>query len=500
MVLPRSTFFKALVAAKPSSIAIATPSTTYTYSELLRSVASVQKSLESVKSGDRVAILCEKGIGYAAAFLGIWAAGGVAVPVCTSHPVPEIMYTLSDSGSKILIYSKKFEQQQGELQKKITELRTIDVDKTEHGSEPELAKEEFDHNSNALFIYTSGTTGQPKGAIHTHKSTQAQMSSLKEAWKYSSDDRLLHVLPLHHIHGIVNAFLTPLYAQGTVEFADEKFDAQTVWSRLSQTTDPITLFMAVPTIYTKLLASVPASTKLDGVRLCVSGSAALPSSVKDKWHALTGHTLLERYGMTEIGMGLSCGLADSDRLDSSVGWPMPGISAKLVSEDGSEVTEPDVTGEIWIAGDHLFKEYHGRPEQTASEIVVDGGTRWFKTGDVALKNVRGAYFIQGRSSVDIIKSGGYKISALEIERDLLTLPYVKECAVIGIKDEEWGQRVAALIVPSENEEVTLTRVRNDLKKQIASYKVPTIVRTVSELKRNAMGKINKKELVRDFEL
>ena len=121
MVLPRSTFFKALVAAKPSSIAIATPSTTYTYSELLRSVASVQKSLESVKSGDRVAILCEKGIGYAAAFLGIWAAGGVAVPVCTSHPVPEIMYTLSDSGSKILIYSKKFEPQQGELQKKITE-------------------------------------------------------------------------------------------------------------------------------------------------------------------------------------------------------------------------------------------------------------------------------------------------------------------------------------------------------------------------------------------
>ena len=252
--------------------------------------------------------------------------------------------------------------------------------------------------------------------------------------------------------------------------------------------------MAVPTIYTRLLSSVPEDAKLDNVRLCISGSAALPSNVKQAWKEKTGHVLLERYGMTEIGMGLSCGLKVEERIDSSVGWPMPGIEAKLVDQ-GQEVTQPDTPGEIYIKGDQLFKEYHNRPEQTQKEM--ENG--WFKTGDIAIRNKDGAYFIQGRNSVDIIKSGGYKISALEIERDLLHLDYVKECAVLGVKDDEWGQRVAALIVPKDGEEVTLERVRADLKKSIAAYKVPTIVKSVTELERNAMGKINKKELVKVFQ-
>lgn len=509
MPLPKSSFFKALAAASGSSPAIVGPSlgTTTTFAELLGHVTSVQASLQSLKSEDRVAILVDKSIAYPAAFLGVWAAGGIAVPVCTSHPVPEMQYTLQDSGSKVLIISKAFSSKGSQLLQKIPGLKLIHVEELlskKATAKAQLSPDSFDDNKGALIIYTSGTTGKPKGAIHTHKSTIAQLSSLKEAWKYSPQDRLLHVLPLHHIHGIVNALLTPLYAGGCVEFADEKFSTNHVWKRLISGTDPITLFMAVPTIYNKLLADLPTGdTKLKNVRLCVSGSAALPTSVKRKWRDQTGHVLLERYGMTEIGMGLSCGLDEKDRLDSSVGWPLPGIKAKLVDQDSrKEITEYDVPGEIWIAGDQLFKEYHNRQEQTAKEIVEEGQTRWFKTGDIALRSGKhnGAYFIQGRSSVDIVKSGGYKISALEVERDVLQLPYVKECAILGVKDEEWGQRVGAIIALNDDKrDLTVKELRNDLKKQVASYKVPTLLRLLKEIPKNAMGKVNKKELISQFE-
>ncbi|CCG82832.1 putative Peroxisomal AMP binding enzyme [Taphrina deformans PYCC 5710] len=510
MPLPKSNFFKALLAAKPNSPAIVGPgqNATTTYADLLRHVNSVQESLKAIRSEDRVAILVDKGLGYPAAFLGVWAAGGIAVPVCTSHPTPEMLYTLQDSGSKVLIVSERFAKRGSELQQKIPKLQLIHVENVlDSGSkdQPRLSDGQFDENTGALIIYTSGTTGQPKGAVHTHKSTVAQVTSLKEAWKYGPEDRLLHVLPLHHIHGIVNALLTPLYSASCVEFAPEKFDAEGVWQRLLSSTNPITLFMAVPTIYTKLLSAVPkGDVKLKDVRLCVSGSAALPTSVKKSWKEHTGHVLLERYGMTEIGMGLSCGMAEEDRLDSSVGWPLPGIRAKLVDEETHrEIGGDDVPGEIWISGDNLFREYLNKKAQTEKEIVHEQGVRWFKTGDIALrsKDHRGAYFIQGRSSVDIIKSGGYKISALEVERDILHLPFVKEAAVMGVKDDEWGQRVAALIVPAEGHEgLTLKELREALKEEIAGYKVPTLMKVLRDgIPRNAMGKVNKKELVKEFD-
>lgn len=503
MSIPASKFFKALVSAKGSDPAIVGPAenSTTSYSDLLRHVVAIQGSLKSIKPEDRVAILVEKGPGYPAAFLGSWAAGGIAVPLCTTHPVPEMLYTLQDSGSKALIVSKGYASRGLELQKEISDIQLIhieDVLQDAASTEIKLSDSPFDETHGALIIYTSGTTGKPKGAVHTHKSTTAQLSSLKTAWRYDAHDRLLHVLPLHHIHGIVNALLTPLYAGGCVEFAAEKFNAAHVWHRMLSQTDPITLFMAVPTIYSKLLAEVPkGETQLHSVRLCVSGSAALPTSIKGKWEECTGHVLLERYGMTEVGMGLSCGMETEDRLDSSVGWPMPGVTAKLVDQDTQkEITEYDVAGEIWLSGDNIFKEYLNRPDQTAKEIVQEesSGTRWFKTGDVALRSQahKGAYYIQGRSSVDIIKSGGYKISALEVERDILQLPFIKEVAVLGVKDEEWGQRVAALVTPEAgHENLTLKQLRDALKKEIASYKVPTLMKLMKNgIPRNAMGKVS----------
>jgi acyl-CoA synthetase (AMP-forming)/AMP-acid ligase II len=295
----------------------------------------------------------------------------------------------------------------------------------------------------------------------------AQAQSLVQAWEYSPNDHLLHVLPLHHIHGTVNAILAPLFAGSTIEFMFP-FNATTVWERLAAPFTPIqnqetlrqkiTFFTAVPTIYNRLLSAHPdlptavqETSKLAispaNLRLNISGSAALPTPTKSAWASLSGgNILLERYGMTEVGMALSCGLAPADRVDGGVGWPLPGVEARLVDMDNHEVIPLDEEGgadggreregEIQLRGPTVFSEYWANQKATKEEFVDggDGRGRWFKTGDVAVRRtVEGAgvsaqewargpmYFIRGRKSVDIIKTGGEKVSALEVERELLSL-------------------------------------------------------------------------------
>ena len=295
----------------------------------------------------------------------------------------------------------------------------------------------------------------------------AQSRSLLKAWDYTPRDHLLHVLPLHHIHGTINALMTALFAGSTIEFMFP-FNADALWERLAtpfllkdqqqgHSKKPITFLTAVPTIYNRLLSShsslSPPIAKASkeailpkNLRLNISGSAALPTPTKSAWADLSGgNVLLERYGMTEIGMGLSCGLDFRDRVDGSVGWPLPLVEARLVDTEIQEVIKVgeeidrdgrEREGEIQIRGPTVFKEYWRNPEATSEEFLEgeDGQGRWFKTGDVATrKHVDGAgqsgqewakgpmYFIRGRKSVDIIKSGGEKVSALEIERELLSL-------------------------------------------------------------------------------
>lgn len=295
----------------------------------------------------------------------------------------------------------------------------------------------------------------------------AQSQSLLKAWNYNPTDHLLHVLPLHHIHGTINALMTPLFAGSTIEFMFP-FNADALWGRLAapflpkdqqqdNSKEPITFLTAVPTIYNRLLsthAKLPSSVSEASkeailpkhLRLNISGSAALPTPTKTAWADLSGgNILLERYGMTEIGMGLSCGLDFRDRVDGSVGWPLPFVEARLVDTETNAIIEPGGEldkdgrvreGEIQIRGPTVFKEYWRNPKATSEEFVEgeDGKGRWFKTGDVATrKHIDGAgqsdqewargpmYFIRGRKNVDIIKSGGEKVSALEIERELLSL-------------------------------------------------------------------------------
>ena len=370
-----------------------------------------------------------------------------------------------------------------------------------------------------------------------------------EAWDYKPDDLLLHVLPLHHIHGTVNALLTPLFAGSAIEFLFP-FNANAVWKRIIASLhsdggepkkDQITFFTAVPTVYSRLLAShkelspeaqeagsKSASTK--NMRLSISGSAALPTPVKRAWKDLThggsdsGTVLLERYGMTEVGMALSCGLDESDRIDGSVGWPLPSVQARLVDVDTHAVIEPgqevdpatgkERLGEIQLRGPTIFKEYWRNPEATAGTFVDgdDGKGSWFKTGDVAVRRevpnakkgqswMQGpAYFIQGRQSADIIKTGGEKVSALEIERELLSLPEVSEAAVVSVPSGKWGQKVGCVIVldTSVVQSWTPLEMRRALKEKLATYKIPQVMKVVESIPKNAMGKINKKELVKSI--
>lgn len=372
----------------------------------------------------------------------------------------------------------------------------------------------------------------------------AQCRSLHQAWEYSPADRLLHVLPLHHIHGTVNAVLTPLFAGSSIEFMFP-FNADAVWKRLaapflpSPAASPITFFTVVPTVYSRLLASHKAlppdvqaatreATSPRHMRVNISGSAALPTPVKAAWAALSGgNVLLERYGMTEVGMALSCGLAAADRVDASVGWPLPSVEARLVDMDTGDVIEPgrevdaqgrERAGEIQLRGPTIFREYWRNPDATAKEFVDDdgggdGAGKWFKTGDVAVRRpvdtagLNGAqqswaqgpmYFIQGRMTADIIKTGGEKVSALEVERELLSLPEVAEAAVVAVPSGSWGQKVGAVIILDAEHAARWTplEMRRALKGRLAAYKIPQVMKIVDHIPRNAMGKINKKQLVK----
>jgi malonyl-CoA/methylmalonyl-CoA synthetase len=366
---------------------------------------------------------------------------------------------------------------------------------TPHGRLPVV----FAHRR-AMILYTSGTTSKPKGVVSTHAMLAAQITAMVEAWEWVPEDHLLHVLPLHHLHGILNALCCPLWAGATCELQDG-FDAVAVWSRITAA-DGLTLFMAVPTIYARLRTAweaAPAERQAamrrgcERLRLMVSGSAALPVALAEAWHRLSGHRLLERYGMTEIGMALGNPLHGERRL-GHVGTPFPGIAVRLIGDDGQPV-DPGGVGEIQVRGPGVFGEYWRRPEATAASFTADG---WFKTGDVAVCE-DGNYRILGRESIDIIKTGGFKVSALEIEAVLRTHADITDCAVVGVADDEWGQRVAAAVIARPGALLELDGVRQWAKQRLAPYKVPTRLCVVDDLPRNPMGKVVKAQVAQLFE-
>jgi malonyl-CoA/methylmalonyl-CoA synthetase len=483
-------------------IAISDSGGTHTYAELLAASERVAGTLLGGRQDldeSRVAFLTAPDFSYAAVQWGIWRVGGIAVPLATSHPPPEWEYVLRDAGAELAVVGAEFLDQF----RPVAERAGVRLLTTEQalgdlgmgatvGRLPALAPER-----RAMMVYTSGTTGRPKGVVTTHANLASQVTCLIDAWGWVPDDRILLVLPLHHVHGIVNVVTCALWAGAACEMFPT-FDAELVWDRLAS--GRLTLFMAVPTIYKKLIAAwdaAPAerqrawSTGSAGRRLMVSGSAALPVQTLERWRDISGHTLLERYGMTEIGMALSNPL-QGQRRPGFVGTPLPGVEVRLVDEHGRTVP-PGTPGEIEVRGGSVFLEYWGRPEATR-EAFRDG---WFRTGDVAVLE-DGAYRILGRNSVDIIKTGGYKVSALEIEEVLRTHPDVGECAVVGVEDPEWGERVAVAVEVRGGGSLDLETLKGWSKDRLAPYKIPRSLRVVSALPRNVMGKVTKAEVVALF--
>ncbi len=462
-------------------------------------VASALLANRSSLEEERVGILASPGASFVEALLGVWRAGGVAVPLALSHPPAEHAHVLDDAGvTYALVDSSSASRLAPLAAQRGIRLRSIEEAAGGGGPGPRRPWPDVEAGGRALVLYTSGTTGKPKGAVHTHGSLAAQVASLSAAWDWSAADVIPNVLPLHHTHGLVNVTLCAL-ANGACVEMPAGFDAEACWQRLEG--GGLTLFMAVPTVYAKLAAAWDAADRAARVRrsgacrrlrLMVSGSAALPVALFSRWEELSGHRLLERYGMTEIGMALSNPLR-GDRVPGTVGSPLPGVRVRLADEEGAECSE-GVPGELRVNGPTLFLEYHGRPEETAKSFA-DG---WFLTGDVAVRE-RGVFRILGRASMDILKSGGYKISALEIEEVLRLHPAIRDVAVVGLPDEEWGERVAAAIV-AEGEPPTLEALRAWTRDRLAPYKVPSRLVVVDDLPRNAMGKVTKPAVKTFFEL
>lgn len=439
--------------------------------------------------GARICVLVPPGWEYTAIQWGVWRAGGLGVPLATSHPPAEVERVLDDARPEVVVAHPSLVGRVDTLARE----RLLSVLQTPALLRPGPTAElpDVDADAAALMLYTSGTTGPPKGVVLTHANLRAQVESLTEAWGWSQDDHVLLHLPLHHVHGIVNILTSALWNGATCEIMP-RFRAVDVWERLAR--NEVTLYMAVPTVYHRLIEaweSADPGTRnawAEGARACrlmVSGSAALPVQTLERWERITGHRLLERYGMTEIGMALSNPL-QGERRPGHVGAPLPGVEVRLVDESGAMVSVGSM-GEIQVRGAAVFGEYWRRPAETA-ESFTDGG--WFRTGDQAVIE-SGSYRIMGRSNVDILKTGGEKISALEIEDVLRAHGGVSDCAVVGVADVDWGDRVCAAVVPRPKSEVTPEELRAFAKARLAPYKVPKDILLVEDLPRNAMGKVTK---------
>lgn len=481
------------------AVAIWTSDGGHSYRELLDRSAAVAGILlgdDNDLAEARVACLIPAGFDYVTTQWGIWRGGGIFVPLSLSATVPELEYTLTDSQANCLVAARDQAEKVQEICERLG-LRLLIAENVTANEAKSSAKPlpAIDPQRRAMILYTSGTTSRPKGVVTTHANIEAQITSLVKAWEWQPDDRIPLFLPMHHIHGIINVVSCAMWTGATVEpFA--KFDLPPILDRIAA--GAWSLFMAVPTIYVRLIQTLQAMPEdvcakivagFAGMRLMVSGSAALPASVHETWESLTGQRLLERYGMTEIGMGLS-NLYRGERRPGAVGRPLPSVEIRLKAESGELIESEDEPGEIQVRGPGVFLEYWNRPDVT--EDSFDDG--WFRTGDVAV--VENGYFrIMGRQSIDIIKSGGYKLSALEIEAALLDHPSIRECAVVGVPDETWGEAVSAAVVLEAGTTLRLEALREWSRDRLSSYRIPKRLLVLDQLPRNAMGKVTKPAVV-----
>ena len=439
---------------------------TLSRSDLVGAATSVA---ERVGGAHRIAILATPTAATVLAVTGCLIAGVPFVPVPADVGAAEQAHILTDSGAQAWL---------GDVPADLAGLAHVPV--RQHARSwhryPEPSPQ-----STAMVIYTSGTTGPPKGAVLSRGAVAADLDALADAWQWTPEDTLVHGLPLFHVHGLVLGLLGSLR----------------VGNRFIHTGKPTpqayaaaggTLYFGVPTVWSRVVADPDSARALAGARLLVSGSAALPVPVFDRLTELTGHPPVERYGCTETLITVST-RADGERRPGSVGLPLPGMQTRLVDDDGSPVNpDGETIGSLQVRTPTIFDGYLNRPDATAAAFTPDG---WYRTGDAAVIGPDGMHRIVGRESVDMIKSGGYRIGAGEIETVLLGHPGVAEVAVVGLPDADLGQRIVAFVVG----EAAPGQLIDYVAQQLSVHKRPREVRLVGKLPRNAMGKVVKKELM-----
>ena len=436
----------------------------------------------SVRGAERVAVWATPTPHTAAAVVGALCAGAAVVPVNPKVGQRELEHIVGDSAPDVLLAEPGFEAPEG-----LGDTPVREVDLRARGQElpPEPSED-----APALIVYTSGTTGAPKGAVLPRRAVRANLDALFEAWEWTAEDVLTHALPLFHVHGLVLGTLGPLRLGGSVRHLG-RFTSRAAAEQLA---GPATMLFGVPTMYHRLAEDAEQDPEIGErvgrARLLVSGSAPLPAAEHQRLERLTGQRVVERYGMSETIM--NCGVrARGDRRPGYVGTPLGGVQLKLVDEQGAEITTSDdeTVGEILVRGSNLFTGYLNRPDATA-EAFAEGG--WFRTGDVATRASDGYIRIVGRKATDIIKSGGHKIGAGEIENALLEHPAVAEAAVTGEGDPDLGERIVAWVVIRG--EVGEQQLIDHVAGLLTPHQRPREVRFTESLPRNELGKIMKKAL------
>ena len=474
---------------KSEKIFIQTENSQYSFKEFNQLCNKIANFLlvSKIKANDRVLVKLEKSVICLAIYIATIRAGCIYIPVNTSYTPPEIDYFIENSQPSLFIAN--YESIKNISNKNI---KTTQLENDLSGPFLEKIKSQKnifepvkrDKDDIASILYTSGTTGRSKGAMLTHNNLVSNTKSLFKIWKFSDNDILLHALPIYHIHGLFVAFNICLFSGAKINFL-EKFELETVIEKLSKST----VMMGVPTYYTRMLQSQNLNHLLTkNIRLFISGSAPLLSETYKEFESKTGHKILERYGMTETNMNTS-NPYDGERKAGTVGFPLPGINVRITNPKTGEKLGVDKIGMIEIKGDNVFSGYWKMKKQTNSSFTKDG---FFVTGDLGKFSSDGYLSIIGRDK-DLIISGGLNVYPKEVELLLDQNPNVKESAVIGVPHRDFGEAVVAIIVGDENKNLEI-EIIGSIKNKLANFKQPKKIIFISELPRNAMGKVQKQKL------
>ncbi len=465
------------------------------YGELKKTSAMFANALTDlgVVQGDRVLVQANKSPEVVFLYLACLRAGAIFVPLNTAYTKSELEYFIKDSEPKVVVCDQLSPLMDFSSEIDFPDLKILTLDSSGNGSLMMLVEGQLvtfnTVNSGgaaiACILYTSGTTGRPKGAMLSHSNLGTNAYTLKESWGFMPDDVLLHTLPVFHAHGLFVAVNTVL-ANGTGMIFLPKFDVKEVIRLMPKST----LMMGVPTFYTRLLADPQFTTHIaKHMRLFISGSAPLLADTHAEFYKLTGHKILERYGMTETAMNTSNPL-DGERVPGSVGPALPGIEIRVVDND-DKLLGLNETGDIQVRGPNVFNGYWKKPDKTSEEFCED---YFFRTGDIGYLDDKEYLFIVGRAK-DLIISGGYNVYPKEIESCIDELEGIVESAVIGVPHNAYGEAVVALITCDDSKTKVLDEyIIRSLKKTLASYKIPKAVFTVQEIPRNVMGKVEKSNL------